>query len=337
MYSEEVNKFVADGTHALATKEYDNAVSSYAEACTSFNKAENRDDPHLLFLYGKALFQSGVNKSSLLGQVNQPEPEEEENQGFLESNLVDVGVSEQGDEEKPDVEEPDAEKPDTEKHESDQDEEEQPDLEAAWDILDLARNLFQKELQNEKPKPKPVSKTAPDLTYCNLLTRLSETYDLLGEVSLETENFPQAASDLELCLELRQDLYEPDSALISESHYKLSLALEFCSEPDLRAKAAEHVKAALDIVKQRKENETDDEEKKINEEMAGDLEERYEELRQEPQLAIKSEQMDIIKGLLGGVAEPKAKTSTQINDLSGMVKKRKPKSDDQKNKKARTG
>ena len=88
--------------------------------------------------------------------------------------------------------------------------------------------------------------------YIVVLKKLSETYDILGEVSLEAENFNQAADDLRKCLELRLELFSDTSSLISESHYKLALALEFQSDDsNLRKNAAEQMKLAIESVERR--------------------------------------------------------------------------------------
>ena len=69
---------------------------------------------------------------------------------------------------------------------------------------------------------------------------------------MEAENFNQAADDLRKCLELRLELFSDTSSLISESHYKLALALEFQSDDsNLRKNAAEQMKLAIESVERR--------------------------------------------------------------------------------------
>jgi tetratricopeptide (TPR) repeat protein len=57
--------------------------------------------------------------------------------------------------------------------------------------------------------------------------RLCETYMVLGEVSLENENYPQACEDLDLCLKRRLDTLPADSRSIAETHYQLGIAQGF--------------------------------------------------------------------------------------------------------------
>lgn len=65
------------------------------------------------------------------------------------------------------------------------------------------------------------------------------------------ENFPQSAQDLTKSLDLRLELYPFDSPLVSESHYKLALALEFSVEDggqdvnEARQNAAKHIQLAI--------------------------------------------------------------------------------------------
>merc|ERR1712181_183823 len=50
---------------------------------------------------------------------------------------------------------------------------------------------------------------------------------VLGEVSLENENYPQAVEDLELCLARRVASLPSDSRCIAETHYQLGIAQGF--------------------------------------------------------------------------------------------------------------
>ena len=57
-------------------------------------------------------------------------------------------------------------------------------------------------------------------------------------------------------MELKVNLYEPSNPIISEAHYKLSLALEFAQQPspeENKSLALTHLESAIDSVKQRVE------------------------------------------------------------------------------------
>lgn len=343
MYSAEITQHLAEGSKFYATKDFSLAATKYADACEAYNKETGEDSAELLLLYGKALFQNGVAKSGILGGIGNEEEEEnkekEEKEEENDNFQFEDGVEEEAEE---------GQEPESQAEEGDDEKvEEESDFEAGWEILDLARSLFAKkveELSSEESKLTiPYLKSddeEPKNEYVVALKKLSETYDLLGEVSLESENFSQAASDLASCLELRQKLYDPLlSALVSESHYKLSLALEFCVEdPELRQKAAEQMKLAINCVKLRSKNK-EKEHSKETDDLLRDLEERYRELKKDPQEQFKAEQLNIIKGILGEAVEsssasetPQART-VAVNDLSSMVKKRKAKPNNANTKK----
>merc|ERR1712058_130913 len=57
--------------------------------------------------------------------------------------------------------------------------------------------------------------------------RLFETYLILGEVSLENENYPQAVDDLTVCLEKQKAALPEDSRNIAVTFYQLGIALGF--------------------------------------------------------------------------------------------------------------
>jgi HAT1-interacting factor 1 len=117
-------------------------------------------------------------------------------------------------------------------------EEEEDDLTAAWNILDLVRVLYTRKLAevtsqdpsgDSKGKDK-VSDSLEDAPHIrHIKERLSDTHDLLAEISLEGEKFPAAVVDFRASLALKKELYPEASSLIAEAHYKLSLALEFAA------------------------------------------------------------------------------------------------------------
>ena len=60
--------------------------------------------------------------------------------------------------------------------------------------------------------------------------------------------------DLTRALELKVNIYQPSDPIVSEAHYKLSLALEFAQQPSPdknRTLAIEHLEAAIASVRER--------------------------------------------------------------------------------------
>lgn len=358
-YSQRVVDLVAGGNRYYGNKDFELASEYYSDACAAFNEENGKDDADLLFLYGKALFQNGVLKSGVLGGTTDLQSKESsEEQGndkdykHNEANFQfhDDATLAEGELEEKEHENPKAKKEneaqgergendiDDEKEKSveQESEEEKSDFEIAWDVLDVVRSMFEEKLEEyndlQKNLSPPFLESEKDVSgnaYVNACKKLSETYDLLGEVSLEAENFTQSAEDLEKCLELRRKLFSEDSSLISESHYKLSLALEFCiDDPELRGKAAQHMKLAIDSVKQRTAKESDPKKKQDDQELIQDLELRYQEMLHDPAQELESEKTNIIKGILGEGDETTDSSSAEkvstksVNDLTSFVKRK---------------
>merc|ERR1712055_66317 len=84
-------------------------------------------------------------------------------------------------------------------------------LQLAWEVLELAKNIFYR--QTKKCK--------------DIENKLSESYLKLGEVSLESENYKQAIEDLCQCLFIRQKNLSPDNRKIAEVHYQLGNCYSF--------------------------------------------------------------------------------------------------------------
>ncbi|KAJ4525122.1 hypothetical protein HRR83_000788 [Exophiala dermatitidis] len=269
---------------------------------------------------------------------------------------------------------------------SDDDEEEEQDEEAAgeedddfanaYELLDLARVLYLKKLdqtqesvleESAKGKYVPSIDLTPEVKA--LKARVADIYDLQSEVSLEGEKYSAAVNDLKACLALREELEPPYSSILAECHYKLSLALEFAAQTqqrdadgnpteelqvdwDIRNEAIAQQEKAIEVCELRIHRESaaldkmeDGAEKdKVRahiedvQSMVGDMEDRLSELRKPPvsvKAETESEMKEQISGILGNILgsgaseeERKAKleqVSEKANDLTGLVKRKKPK------------
>ncbi|RCK60485.1 NASP-related protein sim3 [Candida viswanathii] len=344
-YPPEITKLISDGSRAYSAKDFDLACEKYGEACEKYAEAhDGNEDGDLLLLYGKAVFQSGVSKSEVFGgnpDTTEAKKEEEEDgkgdDGKEEEKEEDDDKFQfyaDGDEEAQQEEEEAPQLAEGEGQGEGEDEGvAQSDFEIAWELLDLARSLFEKEVKSlDKGDLKPPylsnDTEETDNEYVITVRKLSETYDILGEVSLEAENFNQAAEDLGKSLELRLELYPDTSSLITEAHYKLALALEFQSDDaTLRKKAAEQMKLAVESLERRNAAETEDAKKKDNQEMIDEMKEKYRDLLKDPSEEIKNQQLDIIKGILGEEASSSSGSGENVgaaivNNLQSMVKKK---------------
>lgn len=336
-YSKEITALVAEGSKAYSGKDYEVACDRYSKACETFQQENNRDDPDLLFLYGKALYQLAVATAGVLGaevatNTNKPasnDDEETENseQFQLEAPMA-IG------EEVPQAEEEEEEEKKEEANDEANDEneaEEEPEnggnslFEEAWDVLEMARSVWQKDYETNPEDP-------------TALKKLAEVYDLLGEVSLEAENFPQLLLDFKQCLEFRQKICkdDPSNELVVEATYKIALSEEYCGNRDL---AITYLDKAIALLAQQ---DGDDAKMKQNKELIQDLTTKKEDIKRDQQDE-EAEQMAQLKGLIGeafnplgasapALAPPQAKA---VNDLTGMVKKRKAKPSGGEAKKAK--
>ena len=118
-------------------------------------------------------------------------------------------------------------------------EEEEDDFVNAYEVLDLARILLLRKFEQTQATEGKAKTTADSEEVKQIKERLADTHDLQAEISLEGERFPTAVEDLKAALALKQELFPPDSSLIAEAHYKLSLALEFSSVTQQKGEGSE--------------------------------------------------------------------------------------------------
>merc|ERR1712058_17672 len=107
-----------------------------------------------------------------------------------EEKTEDEAMEEDGTEdEEADGEESADEKKDETTDEKKDEEEEPSNLQLAWEMLELAKVVYTKQLE-----------TAEDADKSHLLERLCSTMLVLGEVSIENVNYKQAVEDIQECL-----------------------------------------------------------------------------------------------------------------------------------------
>lgn len=288
----------ARASQKYSMKDYNEASDLYAQATelqAELNGEMAVENAELLYLYGRSLYQVGVSKSDVLGGKPSGEPGAEgsdkkevtqkdgkptialakgqetttspANKPYFQftgdENLAASDDEEEGDEETGDAEDDNADA-------------EEDDFTAAWESLDLARLLFDRKLQSllESPGNEAAAEGSSEVRHVK--ERLADAHDLLAEISLEHENFSPAVTDLRASLSLKEELYPPESGIIAEAHYKLSLALEFGSTSTAAAdaektglgnpthfdkagrdEAAQHMEAAIQSAKLRLKREED--------------------------------------------------------------------------------
>ncbi|EPY49484.1 NASP family CENP-A chaperone [Schizosaccharomyces cryophilus OY26] len=365
---ESIEKFITQGNMAYAQKDYESAVEKYSQALMESEKiygSDSLENRNILWLYGKSLFQVAVANSQVLGNAVDPdegaEGEEDENKqpetigsfsftGQKMENRYHVPeTSEQADTSaRSQDRKEEGGSPEEQEQEQDED-----DFSVAWEVLDLTRVMQTKAIE-EHPESSDEK------------LRLADILDLLGELSLEIENFAQAAEDLESALHWKVQVYKEGNTLLSEAHYKLALALEFADPSDHSTKdrAREHVEMAAEILRgileQRKSEEKDNKGKEregveqpmgssINDlqEMLSELEQKADDLKHgapslEEAVATKMHESSLLSGNDGNLASAVADALKNANDLGGLVKRKRPKQESQaaqqedKNKKPKT-
>lgn len=122
-------------------------------------------------------------------------------------------------------------------------EEDEDDFANAFEVLDLARVLFQSRLQQLQDqasaaadKGRSIASSQDPSEERTVKERIADIHDLQAEIALEGERFSNAVVDLKGALVLKEELYPRESAVLAECHYKLSLALEFSSVTQQRDK-----------------------------------------------------------------------------------------------------
>lgn len=354
-----IEELLKDGARAMAENRYEDAVEIYSEACQMTNLEKGKDDPNLMFLYGKALFENAVQSSDVLGGVGKEKSEkgpttaaaavedekeeEEEGQSKGKSGTKErdgqfqfnerLAEEEEEEEEEEEGEEEEGEKDTEEKANSDSDEEveapkegedgeddreaEQSDFEIAWEILDLTRILYGEQLADMTPVAEPYHAHAENgKDFVTTFTRLSDVYMLMGDISLETENFPQAAEDYEKAYKMLEKAFDETSGRRHEALFKLSLAYEFVGSDESVQKAITCMRDLLAMVEKKKDE--DD----IAEEVKGRLSDL--QALQKQRAAEKEQLLGLLKGVTAaGGSGAGAASSTNVRDLTGLVKSRK--------------
>ncbi|KAG8628701.1 hypothetical protein KVT40_002566 [Elsinoe batatas] len=384
--------------------------SEATELQATFNGEMSPQNAELLHAYGRCLYHVAISKSDVLGSkvagsgTEEPKKKKRKVDKGQGSDVLKSGEDKTAEEVVEAVMEEkegrangkkadDASKPffqitgdenwtDSEGEEEDgegeeEQEDEEDDFANAYEVLDLARVLLTRQLegvnqaeQDGAGKGKGAASDTISPEKRSVMERLADTHDLQAEIWLESERFSDAIPDFQAGLDLKLKLFPPESSLLAEAHYKLSLALEFASirkteqegeaaeagaekppevDEEMRKEAASHMEKAIascrlrvDKEKALLESATGDEkakkEKNIKEvlEMVQDLEQRLTDLKG-PVTAPNggpagASDADAIGGILGSLlgesaAEQKARIAEAMkgaNDLSGLIKKKKP-------------
>ncbi|OWT41514.1 HAT1-interacting factor 1 [Cryptococcus neoformans Bt1] len=303
----------------------------------------------LLLAYGKALYDLASSQAGVMGReepVRQEDdvPAETNNLNFVFSGDAPSDDEGEADDPEPEPESepqassssaPAAAPAGTDAAEGDEVGELEDDYNAAWEVLDVARTIYEKIVDGLKEGEGNKERML-----------LSDCYLALGNVSCETENFPQAVQDFTAAVDIQNTIIPPSFRDLASAHYQLATALEFTPSPQSRTSALTHVESALSSLVRRKEELLSSDESTLSEAikkmtpkekeaemkdveaLMGDLQAKIEELKAAPP----AEDLihESISHLMGQAPEASGSGSRKeesgpVNDLTGMVKKKKPK------------
>ncbi|KAK2023326.1 hypothetical protein LX32DRAFT_644710 [Colletotrichum zoysiae] len=386
----------AKGTALYAKKQYEDAAECFTKAAELQDEINGEMHPknaEILFLYGRSVFKVGQSKSDVLGgkaggekKVEKPktkapkkaaaEAAPTDAQRITEEGVVIVATDASGAKTDDKVEEKkplfqfngdenfDDESEDEEAEGEGDEEEEEDDLAVAFGVLDMARVLYSRQLEQlEKDEPNGKAQEQLDgdkLSIKHVKERLADTHDLLAEISLENERYPDAIEDSRKSLKYKKELYTDDSEIIAEAHFKLSLALEFASvtttqeegeqaeskpfDEKLREEAANELEAAIRSTKLKLQNKevelatmASPEDNEVTratitdvKDMIADMEQRLVDLRKPPIDVNAALGGDGVGGILGAaLGESAAQTQARVEeakktatDLTGLVRKK---------------
>ncbi|KAF8311404.1 hypothetical protein DL93DRAFT_2139663 [Clavulina sp. PMI_390] len=227
---------------AFALGKFEEAVGFYATALELMAEKYGENAPEsadMLFAYGKALLENAIAQSAVLGKEEpNPDAEEEEDKVTAKkaSKFVFEGDGEDVVEFKQDGDAEGEEEEEEEPQAGGDDDAPEDDFNAAWEVLDLARALYEKQ---------------PNANSDETQLKIADTYITLGDISLETEKFDQAIADFTEGLKIKTAILPKHSRQITEAHYKLGLVLDLTS--GRLGDAIVEVQKALDSIERRLE------------------------------------------------------------------------------------
>lgn len=261
------------GKRHLICQDIGSAVESLGEACELLaqefgDKASECAEAY--FYYGKALLEAARLEAGVLGNIDTDESEEkseddeddeeqegdaeegennDENEADAENNQEDAESSEaavnaEPEKEKEEIAGDGKETQDAAEQEV-EDEEDPSNLQLSWEMLELAKMVLTDQLEGENKAG------LTEEVRSSLEKRLFETYLILGEVSLENENYPQAVEDLSICLEKQKAVLPEDSRNIAVTYYQLGIAQGFNMKYE---EAVDTLGLAINVLKKRIDN-----------------------------------------------------------------------------------
>ncbi|KAF7722105.1 hypothetical protein EC973_003685 [Apophysomyces ossiformis] len=323
-----IKELLEEGNRAFSIEDYDASVIKFGEACQLLDTANGYLSPKngdAYFLYGRALLKVAIRQNSVLGQAAQAsataveEAEQEQKAAATSARLQFAGEPDLDEDEEEEEEEAAGDSAEAGANgEATADD----DFETAWDILDIARVIFEKNEDEETQ------------------LKLADVYMCLGDVSLETEKFNDALPDYRKAIEIKERLLSEDNRQLAEVYYTYALALEFSNEsqqaPAEIDKAINVLKKRIDILEAKSAGKGKGKETEAVPVSDGENAKEIAEIKEMiPELELKKEELSnrknteaeadaLLKSMLSAVAPEKSSISAQtlVNDLTTLVKRK---------------
>jgi nuclear autoantigenic sperm protein len=208
----------------------------------------------------------------------------------------------------------------------------QTDLQIAWEMLELARLVFNRLTGKE-----------------NKLNE-AEAHLRLAEIGLETGQYEQAVGDIQQCLAIQMSVLEPDDRLLAETYYSLALALaqaerfddavaQFREASSVLQRRIANIRQRLEASSETTDTSKDRQEINDLEAILPDIQSRIQDLEESKQ-ALKQLAAEAL-GIHGhlddnSVSKPESKEQTgtgasaskPISDISHLVKRKRKASTD---------
>ncbi|XP_053710669.1 histone-binding protein N1/N2-like isoform X2 [Synchiropus splendidus] len=224
---EEAKKLLGTGNKHLVMGDVVSAVGVFQEACSMLaaRYGDTADEcGEALFLCGKSLLELARMENSVLGNALEGVPESEEEPQPSTPNI------ESADNLDDDVDDDDESDEEGGEENGEKEEDEVGNLQLAWEMLELAKVIYKRK-ENKDDQ-----------------LMAAQAYLILGQVSIESDNYAQALEDFQECLTLQQKHLPPHSRLLAETHYHVASTLCYI---DQYSQAIEHFNSSVKVIEER--------------------------------------------------------------------------------------
>jgi len=258
--TEKLEELTKAASLQYSLKNFSEASDHYANAVeiqVNLNGEMAPENAELHFYYGRALYKVAIAKSDVLGskvaqkEKKNPKTKSAQSGADVDSSVLangatkDVQTTEDTTQGKPYFQLTGMENwSDSDEEGEDEEgaqEDAQDDFGDAYEIFEIARVLYEKQLEaiianGDVKGGKGKAELTPEARA--IKEKLADIHYYLVQISFENERFHDAIPDARAALALQEELNPVGHENVTEAHYSLSLALEFASIAKLRDQQA---------------------------------------------------------------------------------------------------